>query len=105
MAVKIIAIEPKPNTVTSEDQAISAHISIKQFKWLHEETAKVGTSSQEIMFDWIVNKKGRAYVNVKDSKFFVYGTKTAAGQQYIRCLDPVTNTWTNEMLSLPAVEL
>jgi hypothetical protein len=102
MAIRITAIEPNQDASLTGEQAIQAHRDIKKFRWIDELAGQTGTSSHSTMFDWIVNKKGRAFVKLEDGVLVnVYGTITASGQQYIRCLDK--GEWTNQLLKLPSI--
>lgn len=102
MAVKIIEIAPKPNTTVVSGDKVLAHLSIKDFKWVNEQTLQSGVSSLEIMFDWIVNKKGVAFIKVGEETIFVYGAYSPSGKKpYLRCLK--NGNWTNELLDLPAI--
>lgn len=78
--------------------SISAHLSINKFLWIDEQNQKTGESSRDIMFDWIVNKQGRAFVKIGDKTVFVLGANSPTGQ-YIRSVEG--GKWTDELLKLP----
>ncbi len=102
MAIRIIEISPK--IIPQPSDVIFAHLSIKNFKWANEETSQEGISSREILFDWIVNKKGQAYIRLEsdlNAKIPVFGAVSPTGQRYIRCLK--NNQWSNELLELPQI--
>ncbi len=98
-AIKITAITPKPGTPASDP--VSAHLSIENFEWVNEQNQQTGRSSRALMFDWIVNKKGRAYIKKNDGKVvFIFGANAPTGQ-YIRSVED--GKWTDELLSLPQI--
>lgn len=100
MAVRIIKIKPKPNLNPSSD-GVSEHLSIEKFQWTNEENQQSGITTRALMFDWIVNKKGKAYVRKPDSTTVpIYGA-TSTGQQYIRSIE--NRKWTDELLSLDTI--
>lgn len=101
MAIRIIEIEPK--IALPPPDPVLAHLTIKQFKWIDESSLKRGVTNLAGMFDWIVNKKGQAYVKKSDGGIAipVFGAVAPTGQQYIRCIN--NNTWSNELLDLPQI--
>ncbi len=101
MGVKIIEIAPKVSV--DSNNVILAHSSIQDFKWINEETSDVGISNLPIMFDWVVNKKGYAYVRIGDStsKIRVFGAMSPTGQKYLRCFN--NGDWSDELLELPEI--
>jgi len=97
MAVRIIGIKPKP--AIAQTDKVSAHLSIEKFKWINEQSLKSGITSRDLMFDWIVNKQGKAYIVSTDNKrIFVYGAKNPSGQDYIRSIEE--GKWTDKLLEL-----
>lgn len=94
--IRITRITPKP--VSNPTDKISAHLSISNFEWINEQNQKTGTSSRDLMFDWIVNKKGRAYIKKEDKNIFIFGANAPAGQ-YIRSIED--GKWTDDLLELP----
>jgi hypothetical protein len=99
MAIRILEIAPKITPPPSDP--VQAHLSIQRFAWVNEQDLKKGESSLATMFDWIVNKKGVAYVKTGDSTIPVYGAVSPTGQQYIRCIKD--NKWSDELLDLPQI--
>lgn len=98
MAVRIIKIKPKINPT----DPVLAHLGIVNFQWINEENQQTGTSSRELMFDWIVNKKGKAYIRKLDGTTVpIFGAKTPQGQQYIRSVE--NEKWTDELIALPEI--
>ncbi|TSC89718.1 MAG: Uncharacterized protein G01um10143_208 [Parcubacteria group bacterium Gr01-1014_3] len=99
MAVRITHIAPK--IVPVPTYKVQAHLTIENFKWINEQSLESGLSSRTTMFDWIVNKKGQAYIKVGDTIISVFGAVSPTGQQYIRCIKG--NQWSDELLDLPLV--
>ena len=99
MAIRITHIQPKPVSTTDSASAV-AHISIENFRWIDEQDMQTGTSNRNTMFDWIVNKKGKAYVKIGNDNIPVFGAIAPNGQYYIRSLE--NGTWTDRILSLPS---
>ncbi|OGG61304.1 hypothetical protein A3C87_03810 [Candidatus Kaiserbacteria bacterium RIFCSPHIGHO2_02_FULL_49_34] len=66
--------------------------------WEDNSTLNKGTTTRQNMFDWIVNKKGIAYVEDRGNKIPVYGAVTPDGKKYIRTVRD--NAWTDELLNL-----
>ena len=100
MAIRIIEIEPKNQS--SQTDKILAHLSIRNFKWVNDQNLQVGVSSLDSMFDWIVNKKGKAYVKKDDNMIPIFGAIVPqTGQQYLRCIKD--NKWSDELLELPLI--
>lgn len=100
MAVRIIEIAPKPDLREGGDP-VAAHLSIRSFKWVNEQSQNTGTSSLEVMFNWIVNEKGGAYIKLAADIIPVFGAVSPSGQKYLRCIR--NQQWTNDLLSLPLI--
>lgn len=99
MAVRILSIEPKPTSPTTN--SVSAHFSIQDFKWINEQTLEEGVSNLDSMFDWIVNKKGRAYIKKNQDMILVFGAVASSGQKYLRCIKD--GNWSDDLLELPSI--
>ncbi len=100
MAVRIIRIQPRQDPASNDP--VLAHLGITSFQWINEESQQSGVASRELMFDWIVNKKGRAFIRKTDNTTIpIFGVRTATGQQYIRTVE--NEQWTNDLLSLPEI--
>ena len=101
MAVRITAVKPK----VLPTELIAAHAAMESFTWINEQTQQTGETPREAMYDWIVNKKGRAYVkNANGDSVFIFGALTPTGTPYIRTAEG--GKWTDlliglEMSSLP----
>jgi hypothetical protein len=100
MAVRIIGIAPKKTPQPSD--SVVAHLSIENFKWINEQSLQSGVSSLSTMFDWIVNKKGQAYVKKGDKIISVFGAYSPVGKPYVRCI--VDSKWSDELLELQEIE-
>lgn len=95
MPIRITGINPKP--ANSAGDSVSSHLAIESFKWTNAQSLKTGISSREIMFDWIVNKKGTAYISKNEEVIIVLGAESPAGR-YIRAVKE--GKWTNDLLDL-----
>jgi hypothetical protein len=98
MSVRITHISPKSTPQPTD--SVAAHIALENFRWIDEQDMKTGTSNRSTMFDWIVNKKGRAYLRRGNEIIPVFGAVAPGGQLYIRSLEG--DKWTDELLNLPA---
>jgi len=98
MAVKITAIKPKLSPRLTDP--VLAHLSIDSFQWVNDQTQQRGVSSRALMFDWIVNKNGKAYIKKEEKTILVYGANSPNGQ-YIRALD--NGEWVDDLLDLPEI--
>jgi len=96
MAVKITGILPKISPRPND--SVLAHLSVEFFQWINDQTQQSGVSSRSLMFDWIVNKKGIAYIKKDDKTLFVFGANAPTGQ-YIRALEGTK--WTDDLLDVP----
>jgi hypothetical protein len=96
MAVRITAVKP----IDLPENLTEAHLKMEWFIWVNEQTQESGEASREVMYDWIVNKKGTAYVMTKpdNKKVFVYGAVAANGQKYIRTVED--GRWTDLLIQL-----
>lgn len=96
MAIKVIKITP-PNLGSISDK-ISAHKSIDSFQWVNEGTQATGNTPREIMYNWLVNQKGSAYINVSGENIFLFGAVTSLGEHYIRAAK--NGEWSDDLLTL-----
>ena len=75
MAVRIIATRKSSPPLASNE-----HLSLQEFKWINEQTQENGESPRNVMYDWIVNKKGQAYVrDASGNTVLVYGAISPTG--------------------------
>lgn len=94
MAIRITAIR-KDN-----GNHENPHLGITFFRWVNEQTQASGDTSREAMYDWIVNKKGTAYVQDQTgNRAYVYGAISPFGNPYVRTA--ANKTWTDNLLQLP----
>lgn len=73
------------------------HEHIASVKWQNPQTNETGTSTREVMVDFIANKNGQAYVNGNGRAVSVLVVK--ARPPYIRTY--ADGVWTNNLLALP----
>jgi hypothetical protein len=93
MSVRITHIRKDPN-------AYDPYHGISSFRWINEQTQASGESTREIMYDWIVNKGGQAYVKEDEGIVYVYGAVSSAGLPFLRTAKD--GKWTNNLLELPS---
>ncbi len=75
------------------------YVAIESFGWLNEQNQSSGESTREVMYDWIVNKDGVAYVrDAAGNVAFVYGATSARGNHYLRTRKD--DVWTDNLLRL-----
>jgi hypothetical protein len=76
------------------------HHAIEYLGWVNEETGESGKSARVLMYDWLKNKGGVAYVFDKfGNKAFLYARENAAGTRFVQTY--ADNVWTDNLLSLP----
>lgn len=96
MAIKVIKITP-PNLGSTSDKVI-AHKTIDSFGWVNESTQTTGDTSRETMYDWIVNQRGSAYINIEGENIFLFGASTPSGEHYVRAAKD--GKWSDDLLKL-----
>lgn len=96
MAIRILTVTKDPNP--SADP-ISAHVNIRDFQWVNEQTQNKGSSTREVMYDWIVNKKGSAYVkSLEGDLIYLFGAISPNGDRYVRGI--LNGVWNDILLRL-----
>lgn len=76
------------------------HLSIAVFGWINEQTQQVGQATRASMYDWVVNKKGKAYVRGSDgTPIYLFGAVSPLGDTFLRTIRD--QKWTDDLLSLP----
>lgn len=76
------------------------HVAIESLGWTNEATNESGRSSRLEMYDFVVNKKGQAYVTDNyGNTAYLQGATSASGNQYVRTVSD--GKWTDNLLSLP----
>ena len=96
MAIKVTKISP-PNLGSIPDKVI-AHKTIDSFDWVNESTQVKGNTSREVMYDWIVNQRGSAYIYAGGENIFLFGTSTTSGEHYVRAAK--NGEWVDDLLEL-----
>src|SRR5579864_6574969 len=99
MAVKIVCIKRETGAPIENSEA--AHATIQSFGWVQEQTQRTGTTSRENMYDWLVNKKGRAYIidPAGGETIYVFGRVSASGNKVVMAAKG--GNWTSDLLTLP----
>lgn len=79
---------------------LEAHVAMKSFVWLNEQTQQTGEATRDNMYDWIVNKKGKAYIKNQTTgeNIYIFGAVTLTGQRYIRTAE--NGVWTDGLIDL-----
>lgn len=96
MTIRIIGVTPPASSIVPNH--IEAHLAMVNFIWIDEQSQKRGTTSREMMYDWIVNKQGKAFVQKTDGgTAYVFGA-IHDGKFYIRTAE--NKVWTNELIEL-----
>lgn len=76
------------------------NLSIVSFRWINEETQAAGETNREVMYDWVVNKKGQAYIrDTQGNPIYVFGFLSPEGQPYLSTVK--NRARTQDLLSLP----
>ena len=76
------------------------HVAISTLGWTNEETGESGVSTRLVMYDWIKDQNGYAYVRDANGNTARVGTaETSRGTKYVRTYRD--NVWTDNLLSLP----
>jgi hypothetical protein len=76
------------------------HAAISSVGWTNESTNKSGSSTRLVMYDWIKDENGVAYVRDRDGNQVRVGTaETARGTKYIRTYRD--KVWTDNLLAMP----
>lgn len=95
MAVRITCIKKETGGTYS-----NPHLAIRGVSWINEQTQVTGYSSKEVMYDWIVNKNGSAYVrDPQGNSIYVFGIVSDTGEKYIRTIN--NKNWSDDLLGLP----
>ncbi len=98
MEIRITGVLPPSPAVIPGDDLVMAHLAMESFTWLNPATQRIGSASRETMYDWIVDKQGKAYVVKQDGQFvYIFGA-IFNGKKYIRTAE--NRTWTNALLDL-----
>jgi hypothetical protein len=96
MAVRITGIRQAPGTHENP------HLGILAFAWILDETQQTGITDLSIMYDWIVNRNGRAFIrDASGAPIYVHGAVSPSGKPYLRTVN--NQQWTNDLLNLPSI--
>lgn len=69
------------------------YVAIEKLGWTEDGTGKTGTDTRLEMYDWVVNKNGKAYV--KDSQgnvAYLIGATSPKGNKYVKTVADETKT-------------
>lgn len=93
--IKIIGIRKQPGIYENP------HLGIISFRWVNEQTQVTGETGLAGMYDWIVNKKGQAYIrDAQGTPVYIFGAiSSPSGQPYIRTIKD--GVWTDDLLDIP----
>ena len=96
MSVRILSLTP----AELPPDPVKAHLAMANFNWRNEQTGKGGETSRVGMYDWIVNKKGQAYIkNAAGETIYIFGAvDKESGQTYIRAAE--NGMWSNALIDL-----
>lgn len=97
MAVQITRILPPFSEGTPNDP-ISKHLAMDTFVWLDQVSQKSGTTSREIMYDFLVVKGGKAFIIKEGQIVNVFGAIATNGKKYIRAAK--NKVWTDDLIDL-----
>jgi Protein of unknown function (DUF3892) len=76
------------------------HHAIEDLAWVNEETGEKGVSTRLIIYDWILNKNGTAYVkDSRGNKAIVGARENTYGTKYVQTY--ADRVWTDNLLALP----
>lgn len=76
------------------------HAAISALGWVNEDTGATGSSTRLVMYDWIKDKGGYAYVrDARGNEAKVGTAETASGTKYVRTY--ADRVWTDNLLALP----
>jgi hypothetical protein len=76
------------------------HHAISDLGWINEQTGETGRSTRLVMYDWLKNKNGAAYVTDRlGNKAYLYPRENANGTKYVQTY--ADRVWTDNLLSLP----
>lgn len=71
---------------------------MENFIWVDEQSQKRGIASRDLMYDWIVSKQGKAFVQKRNGETaYIFGA-IHDGKKYIRTAE--NKVWTDELVEL-----
>jgi hypothetical protein len=75
------------------------YVAIQRFGWTNEQTGKSGRSTRDEMYDWVVNKKGEAYVTAGGARARLIGQVSPRGTRFLKTVADGTDR--DNLLKLP----
>jgi hypothetical protein len=94
MSIKITCI--KKNSGNHENP----YEAIESLTWINEADGKTGTNTRDTMYDWVVNKKGVAYVtDAFGNTANLIGAISPRGTRYVKTV--ADETTSDNLLKLP----
>jgi hypothetical protein len=93
MAVRITCI----NKANGEHE--NPYVAIQLLGWINEQTEQAGKSSREDVYDFVVNKGGRAYVTAGGVTADLIGMVSQRGTRYVKSRADFTQN--DNLLKLP----
>lgn len=93
MAVRITCINK------ANGQHENPYVAISHLGWVADGTAKVGKSTREEMYDFVVNENGEAYVAAGLTRAGLIGAISPRGTRYVKTV--ANNTERDNLLELP----
>ena len=93
MAVRITCI------TKSNGQHENPYVAIESLGWTNEATGDRGSSTREQMYDWVVNKKGEAYVTAGGSRARLIAQLSPRGTRFVKTI--ADSTERDNLLKLP----
>lgn len=92
--VKIIGIRKQSGTYDNP------HMGIALFRWVNEQAQSTGETSRLGMYNWIVNKKGQAYIrDAQGNRVYIFAVVSPSGQLYLRAAKD--GVWSDDLLEVP----
>ncbi len=76
------------------------YVAIESLGWTEDGTSKTGKSTRLEMYDWVVNKNGKAYVkDAQGNVAYLIGAISPRGNKYVKTVADETKT--DNLLKLP----
>lgn len=93
MAVRIIAIRKAGGDHHDPYEAIS------HYQWINESTGNSDISTRPTMVDWMLNKKGQAYVSSEEGTVYCEVRRSPSGTLFLQTTTDSQSS--NNLLNLP----
>ena len=76
------------------------YVAIESLGWIEDGTSKTGNNTRLEMYDWVVNKNGRAYVkDAQGNVAYLVGAISPRSNKYVKTVADETKT--DNLLKLP----